>query len=308
MKILITVFVFLFSSNIVFADTGAKLYLKDGDQIIDQTIDATGFMHGIEMNVPGTAYLINVTVENAGTSFVTADGRHGDGRGVVATGAGVHIIVLNSHSKDNSEDGFRVNHGATLTIINSKASGNKKIGYFAGTDGTMIVNGSDGYDNLYGLLGANRFLTMTINGSRFYSNRNEGIQVINGQSVNITTSAITSNNTDKKTNEDYGGVSIFGVKNVTIQNSTITGNYSVGIYSVSDSTEKDFPVRLHIGDTIISGNGKVGIESKGDSVVTVVGSYLDGKCLESPDPGTSGKVGIITIDGKAVVSGDCPGN
>jgi len=307
--LIMALIIFICSATLSFADSGAKLYLKDGDTIKGQTIDATGFKHGIEMNVPGTAYLINVTVKNAGTpGFLTADGRHGDGRGVVATGKGVHIIVLNSHSKDNSEDGFRVNHGAKLTIINSKASGNKKIGYFAGTNGTMIVNGSEAYDNLYGLLGANRFIRMDVNGGKFYSNRNEGIQVINGQTVNITTSSIMNNNTDKKTNEDYGGVSIFGVKSVIIQNSTITGNYSVGIYSVSDSTEKDSPVRLHVGDTIISGNGKVGIESKGDSVVTVIDSYLEGKCLESADPGTSGKVGIITVDGKAIVSGDCPAN
>jgi len=130
MKKLVIVFILLLSSNTAFAqvnpETTAKLFLKDGDIISNTTIDATGYLHGIEMNESGTAYLNNVVVTNAGTGFVTQDGKHGDGRGIIAIGVGAHIIVTGGASMNNSEDGFRATEGGKLTIVGAEASNNGK--------------------------------------------------------------------------------------------------------------------------------------------------------------------------------------
>jgi len=284
----------------------AKIYLTDGQILTNQTVNANGYMHGIEMNVPGTAYLINVGVENAGSGFVTADQRHGDGRGVVASVPGAHIIVTNGYSNNNSEDGYRAAGGGKITIINSQASGNLKNGFFAGVGGTMVISGGQAFNNLYGAMGANGFLTMEINGGNYYQNKNQGLHIIEGEEVIISGTTMTNNNTSNSQGENYGGMSIFGVKDVKITGTEIDGNFSSGLYVESNTAYNDAPVRVTIEDSTITNNGTQGIKSFGDSQVTITTSTLEGLCIESADPFT-GQLGIIYVNGASVDgSSTCP--
>jgi len=257
--------------------------------------------------VPGTAYLINVGVENAGTGFVTADLRHGDGRGIVASVPGAHIIVTNGYSKNNSEDGYRATNGGKITITGSEVSGNGKLGFFVGTGSEMVINNGNAHDNIYGAMGANGFLSLEINGGNYYNNSGQGIQVTRGEGATILNATITGNGPDDfEGANNAGGIGIFGVKNVEISNTVIKDNIPVGVYSESWTEFNDPPVRVNIEGSIVTNNGPQGISSYGDSQVTISTSALDGLCIETADA-TTGQVGIITVDGVGVDgSSTCP--
>lgn len=313
MKKLVIIFILLISCNVAFAET-AKLYVKDGDYLDGVVIDATGFTHGVEMNTPGTAYLVNSKVMNAGT-FLTGNGTdvsHGDGRGIVVTGAGAILYVTNTESMNNSEDGYRVNHGGKLILDTAIARGNTKNGFFVGTGGTMEMVNSSAMDNQYGFMGANGFLTAKISGSHFFENKGQGMQIIYGESVDIVDSYVYDNNTSEGISSgsfgpgNFGGISLYGMKKVIITDTEITNNFARGFFADSNSTYNDNPTRAHLERVKITGHGDDGIISRGDSVITIINSTLEGKCFEETDKGNDGTIGIITVDGKAVISTECP--
>jgi len=307
-KKLAIIFIVLFCSTIAFAEdsqTRAKIYLKAGDRLKNLEIDATGFKHGIEMNEPGTAYIINTTVKNAGTDFVTDDGKHGDGIGIIAIGAGSHIHIYNSKSKKNSEDGFRAIDGGRLTIVKSKALQNDKNGFYVGAGSSMELTDSQSYSNRFGFMAANDFLNVELKWNLIHSNKDQGMQLIDGESATIANSIIYDNNSSNVESIDYGGVAIFGVKVVTMTDTSISGNGYTGLLVDTDTSYLDHPVRMTIENSVIKNNGDIGIISRGDSIVHITSSELTGQCLEEPDMHT-GEVGIITYNGVTVDPGDCP--
>lgn len=315
MKKLIILFLLIFSCNNAFAlEEGetAKLYVVDGDYINGQVIDATGYTYGIAMDTPGVAHITDTVVMNAGTGFMTGDARHGDGRGVYVTGPGAILKVRHVTSQNNTEDGYRVNHGGMLYVISSVAANNLKNGFFVGTGGSMLMEDGSAWGNLYGFMSANGFLKADIWESHFYQNKNQGMQLIDGQEVNIHNSFVYDNNTEdgvafgKFGEGNFGGISVHGTKKVTITNTEIYNNVSRGFFGNSDSTFKDYPARIHIEGGKITGHGDESVISQGDSVITIINTALEGKCYEEVDPGGNGKIGIITVDGEAVTSGeDC---
>lgn len=317
MKKLLILFILIFNSNVAFAEDTAKIYIKAGQTINGAVIDATGYTHGIEMNEPGEAWIKNTQVGNAGTpDFLTADGRHGDGRGIVVTGAGAILHVYDTTSMNNSEDGFRVINGGTLILHNAVARANKKIGFFAGEGGTIQLVDSSAMYNLYGFMATSGFLTAKITRGIFFGNKNQGVQIGEGEKVTMEGSYIYDNNTSKGSTVDdsdgtviydYGGMSVSGVKEVRITDTEIYDNHSRGFFANSDSTESDDPVRVHIEGGKITGHGDESVISKGDSVITIISTRLGGKCYEEADAGNDGNVGSITVDGQGVTSGDpCP--
>lgn len=284
---------------------GAKIYLTPGQVLLNQTVNANGYMHGIEMNVPGTAYLINVGVENAGTGFVTADQRHGDGRGIVASVPGAHIIVTGGYSNNNSEDGYRATNGGKITIIGSEASGNGKLGFFVGAGSDMVVTNGDAHDNIYGAMGANSFLALEINGGNYYNNSGQGVQVSRGEEFTILNATINDNGSAGSV-DFAGGIAVFSVGNVEITDTVIKDNFATGVFVESNTTFNDQPVRVNIEGSTIMNNGTQGIFSFGDSQVSITSSTLEGLCVEAADA-TTGLMGIITVDGVGVDgSSACP--
>lgn len=310
MKKLIILFILILSSTTAFAaDPTAKRYIKDGETIRDMIIDATGYTHGIEMNTPGTAWIRNVQIKNAGTpGYLTEDGRHGDGIGVVVSGAGAHLIVFKSKAISNSEDGFRAINGGKLTIMDGVANRNGKNGFFVGTGSTLTLTDGIGSRNMYGIMGGPGFLSVNISDSEFMGNKNQGIHFVQGDIVDIKNTRIHDNNTDKVVDMDYGGMAIFGVKEVDIYDSSIVDNYKAGIFSDSDGAYNDAPTRVFMKKVIIEGNGDIAVTSRGNSVVTIIdsASTVTGKCLEEADLLDPSSVGIITVDGDAVTSDVCP--
>ena len=124
MKKLVILFILILSSNSAFAQTpseSARWYIEPGQRFVGLNLDATGYLHGVEMNKPGKAWIIDSKIINAGTGFVTDDGRHGDGRGIVVSVAGAELVVINTESNNNSEDGYRAINGGKISILNSDA-------------------------------------------------------------------------------------------------------------------------------------------------------------------------------------------
>jgi len=284
----------------------AKIYLTDGQVLSNITIDATGFMHGVEMATPGKATLENVRVINAGTpGFLTPDGRHGDGRGVVVSHAGAHIDVIGGSSNDNSEDGYRVIQGS-MNLFNVEAVNNGKNGAFVGSGGDLYSFKSNFYDNKYGVLGAGGFKAIRLYYGSYHNNLNEGIHVIEGEFFTLYSAQVNNNNTVEEQSEDRGGISIFGVQKVHIEGTEVIGNYASGIFATSDTRYHDSPVRAEILNSNIRNNGEASITSRGNSQITISGGDRDGKCLELPDA-VSNQMGIITVDGEGVDgNSDCP--
>lgn len=323
MKKLLIVLVLFLIPNICFAFTPihkiasetAKIYLQPGQHLHDVIIDATGFAHGIEMNVPGAAYVTNVTVRNAGQA-----GKN-NGRGIIAFGAGVHIIINGTLSENNSEDGFRAINGAKMTIINSRAANNKVIGFFIGAGSAMDLVNSTAVNSEHGVMGVEEFTDINITGGEFYKNSFQGLQFWEGDNLQITHAAvhdngprvITTNQLGGTTN--YGGIALHGIKNAKISDTYITDNYQMGMIAASNSIHPDWkleepvdaPTRLLMERVQITGHPKVAVLAEGDSVVTILDSFLEGSCLEEQDVGGSDHWGIITVDGKPVLEdGICP--
>ncbi len=299
MKKIAIIFIFLLSSNIAFAQTTVKRYLKNGDHIAGETIDATGFTHGVEMRVPGTAWISNSIVKNANTN-----GK--DGRGIVASGVGSKIIIFNTQSNNNTEDGYRSINGGELTIAISSANNNGKNGFFAGKNSKMHLSNITATGNKYGVMGAENFEEIVISNSNLDGNTAQGMQLIQGDLLSVTDSFIKGNNTSQQMGEDFGGVAVYGVLNASISRTEISGNFSSGFFADSDTTYNDDPSRVFLEEVIIANNGPEGVKSRGDSIVTIINSQLEGLCLEEPDP-KAGTLGIITVNGEGVLSGqDCP--
>lgn len=323
MKRLLIVLVLFLIPNICFAFTPihkiasetAKIYLQPGDHLHDVQIDATGFAHGIEMNVAGTAYVTNVTVRNAGQA-----GKN-NGRGIIAFGGGVHIIINGTLSANNSEDGFRAINGAKMTIINSRAANNGVLGFFIGAGSAMDLINSTAVNSEHGVMGVEEFTDINITGGEFYENSLQGLQFWEGDNLTITQASVHNNGPRIIATEqlggitNFGGIALHGVKNAKITDTYITDNYQIGMIAASNSIHPawspeepvDAPTRLLMERVQITGHPKVAVLAEGDSVVTILNSTLEGSCLEEQDVGGTNHWGIITVDGKDVEDdGVCP--
>jgi len=318
---LMIAFILLLSPNMVFAQTTqicgggecAKLYLSDGQILSDMTIDATDFMHGVEMNVPGTAYLINVVVKNAGSSDPRRQFGRGDGRGVVVTGPGARIVVNGGSSNNNSEDGYRASLGGELVITGASANNNVKIGFFAGVDSTMSINDGNASGNQYGVMGK-KFTNITIHGGKYQNNTFQGMQLVQGKTFLMDNNAILLDNGGDTAAPDapWAGIAIFGVKDAMIIGASITRNKGGGILAVSDTKFMDVPTHLRMDSVTISNNagvagGGTAIEAQGDTLIEVYNSQLNGKCIETIDVSGGFDVGVIKVEGEEVPGDqDCP--
>lgn len=309
-KVLLAVLVLLTSVNICFAfvpvekveTEKAKIYLQPGQHLHGVHIDATGFAHGIEMNVPGTAYVTNVNVMNAGKGGI-------NGRGILAHGPGVHIIVNGSLSINNSEDGFRAMNGAKMTILNSRAANNRRMGFFVGAGSSMYLNNTDSVNNEYGMMGVEEFVDITIEGSRFFENTRQGLNFWEGNDLTISNTTIRDNGVV----EDHSiGIVLLGIKNAVIKDTKILNNPSKGVYASTDSIDivtpsgkLEDPTRVLMERVTITGS-PIAAYADGDSVITILNSTLEGSCEEVQDIAGGPIFGIITVDGKAVVNDVCP--